>query len=144
MAGNFELRWVAAGIVLAGALVLSGVILAQAQSNVPQGPSDAQIQSSGITFPVPELGNCADKQSCKTYCEDPAHGDACVAFAEKHGLMNKEEASQAKKFTKALAAGGPGGCKSAQECESFCSSIANLEACMRFAKKQGIKNDQVN
>ena len=58
--------------------------------------------------------------------------------------MNKNEAAQAKKFTQALAKGGPGGCKSAQECESFCSSVANLEACMSFAKKQGIKNNQVS
>ncbi|MBI2888344.1 MAG: hypothetical protein HYY10_00280 [Candidatus Liptonbacteria bacterium] len=126
-------------------LVGSAVVYAQAQeSNIPQGPTDAQVQASGITFPVPELGNCGSKGECKKYCESPSNVEACVAFAEKHGLMNKEEAAQAKKFTQALAKGGPGGCKSAQECESFCSNVANLEACMSFAKKQGIKNDQVN
>ncbi|MBI2622984.1 MAG: hypothetical protein HYW65_00195 [Candidatus Liptonbacteria bacterium] len=145
MKSSFEVKQFVAGVAVACALVFAGVSAAQAQeSNIPQAPSDAQIQASGITFPVPELGNCGSKNECKAYCESPANAEACVAFAEKHGLMNKEEAAQAKKFTKALAAGGPGGCKTPQECESFCSNIANLEACMSFAKKQGIKNAQVS
>jgi hypothetical protein len=127
-------------------LVLIGgaVAYAQAQeSNIPQGPTDAQVQASGITFPVAELGNCADKQACKQYCENPANVEACVAFAEKHGLMNKDEAARAKKFTKALEKGGPGGCRSPRECEAFCSDINNLEVCMKFAKDQGVKGKQI-
>ncbi|MBM3257102.1 MAG: hypothetical protein FJY98_02110 [Candidatus Liptonbacteria bacterium] len=116
-----------------------GAVYAQ-ESNVPEGPTDAQIQASGIIFPIPELGNCGDKQACKQYCENPANVEACVAFAEKSGLMNKEEAQRAKKFSQAVAKGGPGGCKSPGECEAYCSDITHLEECVSFAKKQGIKS----
>ena len=32
---------------------------------------------------------------------------------------------------------GPGGCRSREECESFCGNPANQEACFSFAKEQG-------
>ncbi|TSC69242.1 MAG: hypothetical protein G01um101466_141, partial [Parcubacteria group bacterium Gr01-1014_66] len=37
-----------------------------------------------ITFPIPELANCAEKDACRLYCDDLAHQDECVAFAKKH------------------------------------------------------------
>jgi len=131
--------------LLVSLLMVGGAIAyAQETSTVPAGPTDTQVSASGVTFPVAELGNCTDKAACKQYCNDSLHTDACIVFAQAHGLMNKDEAAQAKKFTQGMAKGGPGGCKTPQECESFCSNVANLEVCMSFAKKQGIKNDQVS
>ena len=48
-----------------------------------------------ITYPIAELGGCADQAACKAYCNDSAHITECVAFAEAHGLMKKEEAEYA-------------------------------------------------
>src|SRR3989338_391085 len=69
--------------VFAGTLLLAGVAFAQ---------------ESTITFPVPELGNCTSKEQCKTYCDDPANHDSCIAFAESHGLMSKEEVKIAREI----------------------------------------------
>ncbi len=103
--------------------------------------SDGQTSTSGITFPVQELGNCTSKEECRTYCNDTVNMSACVDFAKKHGLMNADEADRAGKFAKQLRdANGPGGCTTPESCETFCKNIANLETCVSFAEKQGFKN----
>lgn len=98
----------------------------------------------GIAFPIPELGNCADKDSCKSYCNDATHIESCISFAESHGLMNKEDVGRAKKFAGLLrAGGGPGGCSSPESCEAFCSNLDNIESCVAFAKGQGIHDKNI-
>src|SRR3989344_4052239 len=70
--------------------------------------------------------------------------DACIPFAESHGLMNKEDASRAKKFKETMrTGGGPGGCTNPRDCNAFCSDTTNLEVCVNFAKQQGIKDKHV-
>src|SRR3989344_7235130 len=44
-----------------------------------------------ITYPIDELGGCASQQECKTYCDDLANKDSCLAFAEKNGFISKEK-----------------------------------------------------
>lgn len=105
-------------------------------------PVDDEAEIAGITFPIPELGNCTDKAACKAYCDNPTNIDACTAFAQTHGLMSKEEAEHAKKFKRSLEEGTtPGGCKTPDECKSYCSDIRNIESCLAFAKAQGIKDE---
>ncbi len=129
-------------LVLHAALLVSAMsygIFVHAQESSGVTINNEKDAAQGITFPVEELGSCANKKSCKAYCDDATHITACVAFAEKHGLMNKNESEQAKKFANALKTeGGPGGCTSAEMCRTFCSTIANLETCIAFADKQGI------
>jgi hypothetical protein len=97
-------------------------------------------QNTGITFPIAELGNCASKDECKTYCNDVTHIDACTAFASAHGLMNQDEVKSAKLFKDTLLqGGGPGGCKTPSECAAFCDDIKNIEACVAFGKEHGLK-----
>lgn len=130
-------------IILGMGLLASSVVFVQAQrvAGVAQGPSDQNISAAGIMFPVPELGNCKDKDDCKNYCSRPANMQTCIAFAQSRGLMNREESEQAKKFVNQLqAGGGPGGCKTPQECETFCSDIKNIESCIKFAERNGIKD----
>lgn len=104
--------------------------------------TDGEPVPASITFPVAELGGCTSKAECKSYCDDTAHMDACVTFAEKHGLMNKSEVQRAKKFAGQLkSGGGPGGCRSPRECDSFCSNLNNLETCLQFAESQGIQDE---
>ena len=76
-------------------------------------------------------GGCRGVE-CKTYCEDSAHFDACVAFAKERGLQPPPE--QATKIIQAIKDnGGPGGCKSFEECSTFCSDPGNHDACRTFA-----------
>ncbi len=116
------------------AFALEGTIETRAQS------SSSSI--SGITFPVVELGNCASKEACRLYCDDTTHMDACVAFAQAHGLMNKSEGEQAHKFRKQLETGGPGGCTSPSACKAYCDDISHLDVCVQFAEKNNFKGKE--
>lgn len=87
-----------------------------------------------IVYPVKELGNCKNEAECRTYCDKPQNLEPCLAFAEKHNLIPKEELKMAKKF---LAAGskGPGDCDSKQACETFCNDVNNINECLAYAEK---------
>lgn len=137
---NFNLVIVSA-ILMAGILVSLAIVV---QAQTVAGPSDTQIEASGITFPIAELGNCGSKNSCRDYCNAPDKMPACIKFAKDRGLMNKDEADRAEKFREKLqSGGGPGGCSNPQECESFCRNIANMEACVAFADAHGIKDKHI-
>ncbi|MBI4068046.1 hypothetical protein HY413_01390 [Candidatus Kaiserbacteria bacterium] len=98
----------------------------------------AHAQENTITFPVAELGNCTDKASCKAYCNDSEHITECIAFAEAHGLMKKEEAVVAKKFAQTIKTqGGPGGCTDPQSCKAYCENIEHIDECISFAEASG-------
>ncbi len=123
--------------ILAWGVAISYSVLAQA----PQGPTDEEIATQGITFPIAELGNCGSKDDCRRYCEEPANMSACIEFAKRHGLMNEEEAQRAQNFAQVIRSeGGPGGCKSPRECEIFCRSIQNMETCLAFAEAHNIRD----
>src|SRR3990167_1892325 len=124
---TYETKLTAVGIVgvaVLGALFGLSAVLVNAQE-------------STVTFPVPELGNCASKSKCRAYCDDLTHIKACVAFAESHGLMSAEEARQAREFER-LGGKGPGGCTSKDSCESFCEKPGNMRQCLDFAKQSGM------
>lgn len=87
-----------------------------------------------ITFPIPELGNCANREECKSYCDDLSHADACSAFATAHGIGNAQSAKQAA----ALPDSGPGGCKTATECKTYCDDTAHFDECISFAEAHGL------
>ncbi|MEK7601346.1 MAG: hypothetical protein AAB480_02340 [Patescibacteria group bacterium] len=98
-------------------------------------------QESTVTFPVPELGNCASKSKCRVYCDDLAHVKECVAFAESHGLMSAGEAKKAREFER-LGGKGPGGCTSKDSCESYCADTSHMRQCLDFAKKSGMMSGE--
>ena len=132
-------------LIIAAAMLVAYAIVANAQETQTAPATEKGNTTAGITFPVPELGGCADKDACKTYCNNPDHMDSCIAFAKSHGLMNADEASRAGKFRATLqTGGGPGGCKTPDECRIFCSDISHIDACMSFAKAQGIRDENVS
>jgi len=125
-------------------LILLGGVLTATIIIVASFAVAASAQENTITFPVAELGNCTDKAACKAYCNDSAHITECVAFAEAHGLMKKEEAEVARKFAGALQEqGGPGGCTDPQSCRAFCENIEHIEECIAFADSSGHADDDV-
>jgi len=97
-----------------------------------------------IVFPVSELGNCTDKLSCKSYCDDFSHANECISFAEKHKLMTKEEVTEARHFAGAGIGEGPGGCSDKKQCDTYCNNVTHIQECIAFGEKHGlIKDDEL-
>ena len=100
-----------------------------------------QLRSASIfdiEYPIPELEGCTDRLSCKTYCEDSAHADACLSFAKKDGLVDET----AVKKSEAAKQGGPGGCKGADECRNYCDDPSHENECVEFAVKNGFMSSE--
>lgn len=96
-----------------------------------------------LSFPIAALGNCLSTQDCKTYCDDPTHVDACVAYAKAHGFY-KESALDSEKETILADAKVTLGCDSLDSCRSFCQQSANATACSAFAQKHNLRGGQQN
>lgn len=109
----------AIALIFIGAVFVSGV--------AAQNPFD-------INFPVAELGNCGSLEECKTYCDDPANSEACLDFAEKNGLIEKEELEVARKVAGKT---GPGGCQGL-ECQEYCEDPNHQDECFEFAAEAGL------
>jgi hypothetical protein len=101
----------------------------------------AVFASAEITFPVQELGNCADKEACREYCNDPDNIPACQAFAESRGMVKKQENSNkqgANKLAEAIKKGGPGGCTDFDSCRDYCQNPDHQAECRAFAEANGL------
>jgi hypothetical protein len=103
-----------------------------------QSSPEEAAKKYNITFPVAELGNCADVSSCRTYCDDPINRTACVDFAKKKGFY-KEAPIETKKESVIAAAKKELGCDSETSCKEFCSNQENFEVCKAFAQKNGLQ-----
>lgn len=83
-------------------------------------------------------GGCRGR-ACEAYCHDPAHREECFAFAKKQGLIPEEEVQRIEKIqNKIQTEGGPGGCKSEEECKTFCSGLDHVDECAAFAVNAGM------
>lgn len=141
----FSKKFLLPFLVLGIGLTVSYAIFVRAQTAAEPGYEDEEVAIHGITFPVPELGNCTSKDECRAYCNEPTHMDECIKFAKEHGLMNKDEADKSEKFRELLTSGGgPGGCTNPRDCQTFCSDVVNLEVCVKFAKEHGFKDQNVD
>lgn len=78
-------------------------------------------------------GGCTNKAACENYCEDPAHMDECIAFAENAGFMTKEEADMVRK----TGGVGPGGCRG-RACQTYCDDPDHFNECIAFAETNGL------
>lgn len=90
-----------------------------------------------IAYPISELGGCESKAECHAYCDTLSHISECVSFAETHGLMDQDEARDARAFAK-LGGTGPGGCTSKDSCETYCENQAHMRQCIAFARDSGV------
>ncbi len=83
-------------------------------------------------------GGCTSKDSCELYCNDEAHIEECIVFAEAAGLIPPEELKMARKFIELLKNGEtPGGCVGERECEAYCENPDHFDECITFAEKAG-------
>ncbi|MBI5003485.1 hypothetical protein HZC00_00105 [Candidatus Kaiserbacteria bacterium] len=110
-------------------------------------------------------GGCDSMSSCWNYCSDTAHGDECSRFARDNGLEpprqgkmppgvpSREEIDQRFKHDepkideeKAMQVlsqkGGPGGCKTMDECKNFCDQESNMKVCMAFAEENNLMSTE--
>lgn len=115
--------------IACGAVLLAFVTVGNARAE--NNPLDA------VQFPISELGGCESKDACKAYCDDETNIQACISFAEKNGLMPKEEIEVARKFM-AAGARGPGGCRGKESCEAYCNDTEHIDACVAFAEENGL------
>lgn len=85
-------------------------------------------------------GGCKGRE-CENYCNSEEHQDECFKFAKEKGLISHEEIEKAevgmKLKQKLETAGGPGGCKSEDECREYCSAEEHAEECVAFAATHG-------
>ena len=83
-------------------------------------------------------GGCTSKDSCETYCNDIAHIDECVSYAEKTGILPEQELLEAKQVQAAIAKGvTPPPCKNKKECDTYCDNPGNMKVCIAFGEAAG-------
>jgi len=126
--------------ILRVSILIIGILVAGTITSSVVAQTDGQATPE-ISYPVAELGNCADKAACKVYCDEPANIDACLNFAEKNGMMSKEEIKVAKNFKK-TGMTGPGGCKGKDECKTYCNGPEHMDECITFAEKNGMMSSE--
>ncbi|MDD5430896.1 MAG: hypothetical protein PHP03_01595 [Candidatus Pacebacteria bacterium] len=119
--------------VVCSAVIINGAI---AQTQTTLQPQEQKMPGD-ISYPIQELGNCQDKEACKTYCDSSKNTGACLAFAEKYNLLSEEELISAKKFKDAGMV-GPGGCKGKDACDEYCGNTDHIDACIAFAEKNNL------
>lgn len=129
-------------LILSAAIIFSLAFSAGAQtSDISKIENEAESKLAGISFPIAELNNCSSKEECKTFCNEPDNFKACFAFAKKHRLIKevKEQSDdEIEKFAEAMRIGGPGGCKTPNECRAYCDDTNNIEQCVAFAEKNNL------
>jgi len=104
---------------------------------------------SNVSYPIPELGNCASKEDCRAFCDKPENYVLCTRWAAENGLVSEEkipevekEAKQIEKFESGEISEGPGGCKSPEECDAYCSKPEHGEECFRFGLEHNLISPQ--
>lgn len=79
-------------------------------------------------------GGCTDKAACENFCKDDSHLTECLNFAEKAGLIPKEDLDMARK----TGGKGPGDCRSKTECATYCDNTEHAAECANFAVEHGL------
>jgi len=101
---------------------------------------ESSIDASKLTYPIADLGNCKDQSACATFCNNPTNMSACVAYAEKQGLLKGEDLRVSKIVAEKISKNEtPGQCKTKAECENFCKGkVANMKECISFGEELGV------
>ena len=125
------------------ALVVLGIVgAALATAFTFSGLARAE-ETSRITFPVSELGSCADRVACKAYCADTTNRSACLAFARSHSLKVATSTDDGVKLKALKLNGGPGNCaKGATDpkaaCKAYCDSTEHMDECVAYGRSHNL------
>ena len=84
-------------------------------------------------------GGCNGEEECNVFCQNPANMETCINFSVKTGDMSQEEADKIIRRIRVIAEGGPGDCKTQEECDVICKNSTPVfaEECINFAVKLG-------
>ncbi len=82
-------------------------------------------------------GGCKGKGECQAYCQAPTHHEECSNFAKEHNLIapvEQERMNSSQKLQQAIQeqGGGPGGCKTSDECRTYCGDSSHVTECVAF------------
>ena len=93
-----------------------------------------------LSFTIDELGSCQMGSDCRNFCNRDENITQCIDFADKYDLLSTSNLELAQKFNKAVGAGGgPGGCKSLEQCERYCDIDAHTNECLDYAGKKNLQ-----
>ncbi|HYK08863.1 MAG TPA: hypothetical protein VEW42_05180 [Candidatus Eisenbacteria bacterium] len=127
-------------LLFAFCILLFAAPLALAQTPTESVATTAVSPTTAVhlTFPIPELGNCASASECKTYCDDPTNIAACVDYAKMKGFYHESslDTNQAAIVADAKATLG---CDSVDSCKTYCADVSHADACSAFAQKHNLK-----
>ncbi|MFZ5391177.1 MAG: hypothetical protein ACOZAJ_02800, partial [Patescibacteria group bacterium] len=123
--------------VLAGGLLIGGTVKAQTIENGLN-----QSAMSQIKYPIAELGNCADKEACRNFCDQKENMLVCLNYAENKSLLPAAKINIARKAINRIRAGQtPGNCQDKESCEKFCrGNVESMQSCVAFAEEVGALN----
>jgi len=103
-------------------------------ANIDEGKKVLKALKEGAIMP----GNCKDKSSCETYCQDSQHIDECLDFAGKAQILSASDLAEARKVAPFLKSGKtPGSCKTKEDCNNYCNSDSHSTECVDFAETAG-------
>lgn len=133
-----HIRSVLISLAIALCTIGGAVSVTYAQGEVGSAATASAIAS--ISYPIAELGSCKNQQDCMKYCDDGAHMSACVAFAEKQGLLTGEDLRRSKLVAEKIASKQtPGACTTQAECETYCNgNVEHLNECVAFGEELGV------
>src|SRR3989344_6153913 len=107
-----------------GIFLLVGFVIALVLVGSAISVTLASVPLRQITYPVAELGNCADQQDCKAYCSITSNYSQCAAFAKKVGL-DIEIPPEQRAILEAMQKGeSPGQCEDEASCRAYCEDVS--------------------
>src|SRR5258708_1229097 len=108
--------------------------------------SDSFGTQHNITFPISQLGNCANTTDCVAYCQNQDNRNACYQFGITKGLYQSTssasltQGSSSKFLSDAKTVLG---CDSYQACKEFCSKQENKQACENFSRREALSHPRL-
>lgn len=106
------------------------------------GNEEEIAKKHGVTFPIPELGNCGSIADCRSFCEDPLNQQTCIDYAKSKGFYQESDLSSKKDQILSLAKSELG-CDSEASCMALCSQPENYDQCSNFSQKHGLGGGHV-
>ena len=117
-------------------IILSFLFLCSASFILAQDPFD------NLVYPIAGLGNCENKETCGLYCDEEENMSVCLDYAEQHQLMPEKDIEMGRKMIEIGEKSGPGGCKSHEECKTYCDNINNIRECITFAQENDLMDEK--
>ena len=116
----------------------ANICLDFAERNNLMSKQEIKIAKNFVATGSKGPGNCNGKKECETFCNDIAHIDECIAFAENNNLIPSQELEEAKKVQATIKRGvKPPPCGNKKQCDIYCNESEHMEECISFGAEAG-------